>query len=363
MKSIPDQDLVEKLSAEIDRVLAALIPVGTRVALINFPNHANAGDPALWLGELASLRRIGARIIYRASWASYRTEDLARVLRADDAILLHGGGNFGDLYLHNQAVTRPRVLEAFPRHRTIQLPQSIWFRDDTNRNELRDRCQAHRDFTLLVREQQSLDLARRHFNVPTLLCPDMVFALAPRPRREAPRVDVLWLARRDVESSGYAPPIHEADIEVVDWLQPLPDEPPARLDFRLATQLNQALHPLAQNGKATPWQRWLLGLTFATMAEGWTERGCRILARGRVVVTDRLHGHILSLLQGIPHVILDNSYGKLRTLYDTWTHPSAITHWASSPSEAITLARTLAKRTREKNGEKNGGRTGSYLDI
>jgi exopolysaccharide biosynthesis predicted pyruvyltransferase EpsI len=350
MKSIPDHDLVEKLSAEIDRVLASLIPAGTRVALINFPNHANAGDPALWLGELASLRRIGARIFYRASWASYRAEDLARVLRANDVILLHGGGNFGDLYLHNQAVTRLRVLESFPRHRTIQLPQSIWFRDDVNRNELRDRCQAHRDFTLLVREQQSLDLARRHFDVPTLLCPDMVFALGPRPRREAPRVDILWLARRDVESSGYAPPVHEPDIEVVDWLQPLPDEPPARLDFRLAMHLNQKLHPLAQNGTATPWQRWLLGLTFATMAEGWTERGCRILARGRVVVTDRLHGHILALLQGIPHVMLDNSYGKLRTIYDTWTKHSNITLWSSRCNEAIDKARALAATQREKNG-------------
>lgn len=345
MNTIPDHDLVAKLSAEIDRVLASLIPAGTRVALINFPNHANAGDPALWLGELASLRRIGARIVYRASWASYRTADLARVLRADDVILLHGGGNFGDLYLHNQAVTRLRVLEAFPRHRTIQLPQSIWFRDEVNRNELRDRCQVHRDFTLLVREGQSLALARRHFDVPTLLCPDMVFALGPRPRRDAPRVDILWLARRDIESTGYAPPAHESDIEVVDWLQPLADEPPAGLTFRLATRLNQKLHPLAQSESAsTARQRRLLGMTFAAMAEGWTERGCRILARGRVVVTDRLHGHILSLLQGIPHVVLDNSYGKLRTLYDTWTHTSAITHWASSHSEAITLARALAKK-------------------
>ncbi|WP_276524270.1 polysaccharide pyruvyl transferase family protein, partial [Enterobacter hormaechei] len=41
------------------------------------------------------------------------------------------------------------------------------------------------------------------------------------------------------------------------------------------------------------------------------ERGLRLLSRGERIVTDRLHGHILSLLLGIPHVVLDNDYGKL----------------------------------------------------
>ena len=47
-------------------------------------------------------------------------------------------------------------------------------------------------------------------------------------------------------------------------------------------------------------------------------RGLEILGRGRGVVTDRLHGHILSSLMGIPHVALDNSYGKLSAFMDTW---------------------------------------------
>lgn len=346
MSPIPDQALVEKLSAEIGSVLAALIPPGTRVALVNFPNHPNAGDPALWLGELASLRRIGARIIYRASWASYRTDDLARALRPRDVILLHGGGNFGDLYLHNQATTRLRVLEAFPRHRTIQLPQSIWFREAGNRDCLSRLCEAHRDFTLMVREAQSFELARRHFHVPTVLCPDMVFALGPQLRRTTPRVDILWLARRDVESAGCAPPA-APDLEVLDWLQALPDEPPASVGFRLARRLNQSLHAKVQReGAGTALERRLLGATFAAMARGWTERGCSILSRGRVVVTDRLHGHILALLQGIPHVIIDNSYGKLRTLYETWTYPSPIAHWAADAGQALTLARDLVKARR-----------------
>jgi len=81
--------------------------------------------------------------------------------------------------------------------------------------------------------------------------------------------------------------------------------------------------------------------TFEPLAERWVDRGCRILARGRVVVTDRLHGHLLSVLQGIPHVVLDNSYGKLSRFIGAWSHGSALVKLASSPDEAHAMARTM----------------------
>jgi pyruvyl transferase EpsO len=83
-------------------------------------------------------------------------------------------------------------------------------------------------------------------------------------------------------------------------------------------------------------------MTFAPLAARWMRRGCALLARGRVVVTDRLHGHILSMLQDIPHVVVDNSYGKLRSTFETWTHESATAHWADDPQTALAIARRLA---------------------
>jgi pyruvyl transferase EpsO len=63
-------------------------------------------------------------------------------------------------------------------------------------------------------------------------------------------------------------------------------------------------------------------------------QGCRTLAAARCVVTDRLHGHILSVLLGIPHVVLDNNYGKVRSFYDTWTKGCDLVDWAESPADA-----------------------------
>lgn len=346
MNAPSDRALVTKLSERIDAVLGALLAPGQRVALINFPNHANAGDSALWIGELAALRRAGARVMYQASWASYRRDELARVLREGDVILLHGGGNFGDLYLHNQAVTRLNILRDFPHVRTLQLPQSIWFQEERNREELRRACEEHRDFTLLVRDQQSLDLARAHFQVPTQLCPDMAFALGPLARAQKPQRDILWLARTDVESSGYRPPASDPNLQTVDWLTDLADEEAWNWRGRLAKSINQRLHETARHGRPATWGRHrLLTATFAPLARAWVQRGCLILARGRVVVTDRLHGHLLALMQDIPHVVLDNSYGKLRTMYETWTHPSMTAHWAENAEQALKLARELAAHT------------------
>ena len=40
----------------------------------------------------------------------------------------------------------------------------------------------------------------------------------------------------------------------------------------------------------------------------------------RLIITNRLHGHILCVLMGIPHVFLANSYHKNESFYQTWTH-------------------------------------------
>jgi len=44
------------------------------------------------------------------------------------------------------------------------------------------------------------------------------------------------------------------------------------------------------------------------------------LQQHRLVITNRLHGHLLCLLLGIPHVLLPSPYQKMRSFYSTWTH-------------------------------------------
>ena len=46
--------------------------------------------------------------------------------------------------------------------------------------------------------------------------------------------------------------------------------------------------------------------------------GAKLLSRGKVVVTDRLHAAVLARLIGRPVVALDNSYGKLSSAANAW---------------------------------------------
>ena len=344
----PDQDRLTGWSHLVDGVLHDLLPVGTRVALVNFPNHANAGDSAIWLGALASLRRMQVAVAYRSSWGTYEPQALRRALGDGGVVLLQGGGNFGDLYPDRQQATRERVLEELADLRTIQLPQSLHFDDPANLERMRRLCEEHSDFTLLVREEASLAYAKEHFDVPIELCPDLALALDAHPRVREPRVDVLHLARSDKESTGAetVDPVG-VTVERVDWLADVADEPKWAFGDRMRLRLNTTLLKRSQASPSFARNTWKdSAMTFEPLGRRWVARADEILARGRVVRTDRLHAHVLSLLQGIPHVIEDNSTGKVKAFHDTWTRACTLTHWADSPAEAAELARGLVEAGR-----------------
>jgi exopolysaccharide biosynthesis predicted pyruvyltransferase EpsI len=86
---------------------------------------------------------------------------------------------------------------------------------------------------------------------------------------------------------------------------------------------------------AALWKLW------DTISRERLAQACQLLRRGRVVVTDRLHVHVMALHMGIPCVVSDNSYGKVRGLYDTYTCPMPLARWARSPADALEIANEL----------------------
>lgn len=66
--------------------------------------------------------------------------------------------------------------------------------------------------------------------------------------------------------------------------------------------------------------------------------GFELLGSARFVITDRLHGHILSTLIGVPHVLLDSKLGKNLNLHNTWTSDCACTRIAKNIDQALAVA-------------------------
>lgn len=315
------------------QVLETLRPFIARLdtyALIDFPNYPNVGDSAIYLGQLECLRALGApRPRFICDFRTYDRAELARRIGPAGTILLTGGGSFGDLWPTAQDL-REEIARAFPRNPIVQLPQTIHFEATGALQRARSALAGHSNFTLLVRDRRSLEIAGTEFRARAVLCPDVAFALGPLVRPRRPLHPAVWLLRTDKESA-MASEVPSPGPRV-DWL----DEPPTRLRA-LSYALTEAVRRPALRRLARP----LLRGVYEPLARQRLRRGLHTLAAGRVVVTDRLHGHILSLLLDIPHVVLDNSYGKLSSFVDTWTTGIDGVHRAGSLTEASEIAGQL----------------------
>src|SRR5262249_19982893 len=79
-------------------------------------------------------------------------------------------------------------------------------------------------------------------------------------------------------------------------------------------------------------------LSFHDTAMLHVERAIALLSLGRVVITDRMHGHIFCLLMRIPHILLNNDYGKNWNFHESWTRESPLCHLARNPKDAWSIA-------------------------
>jgi exopolysaccharide biosynthesis predicted pyruvyltransferase EpsI len=334
------QGHIETVAQRATRTLAEVVAPRSTCAVLDHPDHPNVGDSAIWLGERVFLRQNRNRISYSCCVHTFDEAALRRAMPRG-TVLIHGGGNFGTLWPRHQAL-REQALAQLKDYRIVQLPQSIRYEDDGALRHTVALIAAHPDFHLLTRDAASFEFARDQLRARALMCPDSALLLAGRLKRDVPVVDCLVLARTDKErafdniQSAFID--SHLSVETADWL----DEPVSRLHrlrdrFQYATRRPLASSRLFQASRLAIWDR---------LATERTQRGCSLLSRGRIVVTDRLHAHILSTLLGIPHIVLDNNYGKLSGFIKAWTHDNPLCHLASSVDEAVTIARGLLRAAR-----------------
>lgn len=327
-----EADVIVQAQAALRSVLDPLFKNVNVCALVDFPNHVNVGDNLIWLGEKIYLKSSGIRPVYTCDLYTYDKGLLAAKI-GKNPILIHGGGNFGDVWPKHENFRR-KILSDFPDNPVIQMPQTIHFSSREAVQEAKRVYDSHPDFTLLARDETSLAFARNEFKCKSAACPDSAFFIG-RVKRPRPVQDIVYLQRTDHEA-GHGGPKKES----VDWKDGL-NTWRSRLAWRMIhARMN---HPAKLRGAAP-----VIASFFDKLAEERFEYGRKMLGRGRIVITDRLHAHILCLLMGIPHVALDNSYGKLSRYHKTWGHTSSSVLWARNFEEAENLAGRLLAGEREK---------------
>jgi exopolysaccharide biosynthesis predicted pyruvyltransferase EpsI len=301
-------------------------------ALLDFPNHSNVGDSAIWLGELALLTTVlGSAPAFVCDRNNFDANGLRKALPTGP-IFLHGGGNFGDIWPKHQRF-RESVIKLFPDRRIIQLPQTIHFTNPALIDRTARIIKRHANFVLFVRDKRSYDKARSAFECPVHLSPDMAFCLGTIPRTLPTTRNLLLLLRTDKESTRKEAPLPcnlPKGASIIDWLE---EDSNLFSKMRLRTALLSPLS-LGFNAFSKSRRRELL---FRNLAHDRVSRGIKLLTSADYVITDRLHCHILCTLLGIPHIVLDNSYGKVSAFVETWTADCSLVSVAPSLDMAIDL--------------------------
>jgi len=351
MAAAADRDPLAPVRQMLRHVWADLLPPGSRCALAGYPDHWNVGDAAIWWGTRRLLSAIDVAVDYACDPWSYEAATLQAAV-PHGPILILGGGNLGDAYRHEQSL-RERILRDFPHRRIIQLPQSIWFASRQRAEALADLLVHAGDVTLLLRDADSLAFARRTFRCDSALCPDSAIALELARVGGPPEVPMLALWRTDTEAREAAAASGDGML-VVDWTTPGPEV--GLMSTAARGFLDWVGAPPAELGacprrRRLAWRHapWL----WDQLAEDRTLRGCRILSRGRVVLTDRLHAHLLCSLMRQPHVVCDSANGKIFALRDTWRIDDPLVRFASTRAEAVEMGRELLAAG---GGQEAGGR-------
>jgi pyruvyl transferase EpsO len=320
--------LIARLQDGIHACLQMHIPAEEPVAILDFPDIRNCGDSAIWLGEMAYLAaRHGKRPAYVSRMDDFSVEQLKRHAPGGP-IFIHGGGNFGDIWGAHQDF-REHVLELFPDRPVIQFPQSIHYQSHQRIEQSARAIGRHKNFTLLVRDEESKAFAEKHFDCAVALCPDMAFAIGPV--EPAPAVfPVLAMLRADREKAGNADLSAWPGLPVEDWIS----------ESTRSVRTSKAFGAASALLSLKPGELRLAKLDAA--AHNRFRRGIRQISRGQAIVTDRLHVHICSLLIGRPHAVLDNSYGKVRRFMAAFSGGTDLSYQAVSLNDGIAWAQRVA---------------------
>ncbi|WP_279367318.1 polysaccharide pyruvyl transferase family protein [Microbacterium testaceum] len=298
------------IQAQTLSVLAELLEPGTRVALVDYPNHENAGDHLILLGQMKYLRELGVTVDYFGDITRYDKSDLDHFV-PEGPILIQGGGNFGDRWTEIEAF-RERVIAENHDRRIIQLPQTVEFGTANGLAQAQDVVAAHPDMTILVRDHVGVELTRQQFPTASVrFCPDCALGvgLLYPSKYDDPSVEVMYLRRGDSESTGRGVALpgnvtHIASdwgLAALDklkwWAYHLPGAVMRRVPL-----LRRPLYPLQHK-------------LYMPMAELNVRSAQKIIGQGRILLTDRLHATVLGMLMGHPVVAMDNANGKVSAIY------------------------------------------------
>ena len=359
------------------------LPDFSECILLDYPDNRNAGDSFIWLGNVLYLSGVAkSKIIYSSASSDFDQSILDKKIKAEHPIFLNGGGNFGDTWPRHQSF-REKIIEIYPDNPIVILPQTIFFRDLDSLKRTASILNSHSNLTIFARDNVSYEIAVRYFHRCKIFkSPDTAFQLVGLLRsnatsslkQESPQ-KVLYLSRDDKEKAANAFNMlgEFKGLKIEDWhsfKQKISFHDWLSYEYRDALKkltvidklrvLNRILRSTRQQDFETVnyWLSYLNWQVFDSRSRGFSKclgtsmhkrswsflcSGVHQLSNYDLVITDRLHGHILCTILEIPHVFLPNYYHKNEAFYETWTHTIPFCRFVENPENVRDAVIELAE--------------------
>lgn len=277
------------------------------IYLLDIPTYSNLGDQAIGYAEHVFIQHNfpDAEIIEVEGYMmKYYIGFMARNVQQKDLIVYIGGGNFGDTYMNIEA-NRIRVINELAGRRVILFPQTIYYSDTVfghNRLDVAKKALASNpDVLIAAREQASYEFAKRNFDARVVLCPDIVLFLKEE-QKNVCRKGVLLCLRDDLEKK----------VDYSANIKKLLNE----------KNLNYSETDTISNSKFTLSERERI------LKDKWSE-----FSHSELVITDRLHGMIFSVITRTACLVLPNYNYKIESFYNTWLQDVNFIQFSKSASD------------------------------
>lgn len=255
-------------------------------------DYGNLGDVAITLSQIEYLKKLFPEYIvmeYPISKTFCNFKSLREIINQDDIITIVGGGNTTYKY-RDIEYCRQFIIKKFKKNIIFSFPQSVDFTDATPKfiNKMKKVYMSHHNFYYFVREKYSFNTIKNQMpNLKCFLYPDIVFSYDINYLKLNRSIITLTI-RNDKER-------YLNDLQRQKIVTTL--EKYGKINFR-DTQCIDEVDFSMENRK-----RMLEDLL-------------KVFYSSKLVVTDRLHGMILSYITNTPCIVLPCNNKKIKGCYE-----------------------------------------------
>lgn len=262
-----------------------------KIFFLMTPTYGNLGDQAIdiatmkfFADEFSEFKII--RVALEDTYANMKA--IENVIGREDLVFLQGGGNFGNLYLEVERARR-FIVKKLEKNKIISMPSTVTYSENRKgRRELKKSQKIynnHKSLILIAREKYSYEFQLKNFSCcKSILNPDMVFYLW-NGLDDAKRNGLLLCIRADQESSI----TKNRSILISQIYKNFEDV------MITDTQLSRGIDEKVKCAEV--------------------QSALRFFAAKKVVITDRLHGLIFSIITNTPCIVLPSLDKKIPGTY------------------------------------------------